>query len=66
MPDALFWTSLALGFNGVTDRQGRATLAIPLPRILPLVGLRGYSAALTLDGNGIRTVSAEEYFSLRG
>ncbi len=52
--DALLLTSIGnpgLGLTGLTDANGDATTAVPLPNDSSLVGLRLYAGAFTFDGN---------------
>ncbi len=52
--DALLLTSIGnagLGLTGLTDANGDATTAVPLPNDASLVGLRLYAGAFTFDGN---------------
>ena len=53
-PDALLLNSVGnagLGLAGLTDANGDATLAIPLPNDAALIGLRLYAGAFTIDAS---------------
>lgn len=60
--DALFFLSLQApaifpGFSGVLDAQGHASLAIRIPAVPALRGLRLFVAAVAFDAVGIRRIS---------
>jgi hypothetical protein len=62
VPDALFFLSLQApavfaGFAGVLDANGRAPLAIRIPAVPALLGLRFFVAAIAFDAGGIRRIS---------
>jgi hypothetical protein len=61
-PDALFYLTLQvptmfIGFQGVLDKSGSASLIIQIPAWPRLQGFRFFLAAVTLDAGGIRVIT---------
>lgn len=66
--DALFTASLGLGIGGLTDAQGKATMTIPIPNNLALVGLDVFAGAVTIDRTrpfAIGHIANESHFEIQ-
>jgi len=73
-PDALlevstknYWPMIFSGYSGVIDRSGQASASVRIPNSLALVGVRIYSAFVTLSPaapSGIKSISNTFIFSI--
>ncbi|MBN2490270.1 MAG: hypothetical protein JXQ29_05420 [Planctomycetes bacterium] len=69
-PDSLFFLSLSgapifRGFAGALDPRGEAALAIDIPNLGALRGLRCVAAAVAADAQGLRRILGPHGFTLR-
>ena len=61
------WPAIFAGYRGIVDSTGRAQAAIRIPSLQALVGLRIYTALVTIDPKapaGVREISQSKAFTI--